>query len=466
MREPFLLGLSMIALWAVFAWRRQRRLALGVFIAASLVMLAFSSRAAIVVIGALLVCAWIEYFDEIATQRWKWLGWAALAAAALAMVVLGGEWMKLATSYDAGLSIRQSGMVQKIISQLGDDFRVPFVTVYGLVQPVLPAALVDPAPLVWKIIALLRSFGWYLLAPVLLYAAFSSWRARSEKDRRMLIWFALAALLWVVLASARAGGDQWDNPRYRVIFLPFIAILTAWGWLWSREKRDAWIWAWVGADFVFVTFFLSWYLSRYTGGAFAKLPVLADGRHDPGDQRRAAGSRLAVEPQTPGQVAPDRIQDVLAEPENLPGAQSLCAGCAAALPAQPAWRSKRINRWDGLVVVFFIGFAVLYFLGRLQSNYPVLILSGDAGNLASFAAAQAQPDLFRGDPALGEANLTGYYATIHIPIIKALAPLAGGDYAWAYTWLVLPTSSCNCSAFTSWAACSFTTVSGPFCWPS
>ena len=449
MREPFLLGLAMIAMWAVFAWRRQRGAALAVFAAASGMMLAFSSRVAVVLIGALLVCAWIEYFDEIATQRWKWLGWAGLGMASLALVILGGEWMKLATTYDAGLSVRQSGMVQKIITQLGDDFRVPFVTVYGLVQPVLPAALVDPAPLVWKIIGLLRSLGWYLLAPVLLYAAFSSWRARTGKDRRMLIWFALAALLWVVLASARAGGDQWDNPRYRVIFLPFIAILTAWGWLWSREKRDAWIWAWVGADFVFVTFFLSWYLSRYTG-AFGKLPfwpmvglilaisagLLVAGwlwnlkRQGKSILQELRALRLILKTFLVLRPPAPLVPETAVPPADVQSA----AGRPAALTA----KSGRINRWDGLAVVVFLGFAALYFLGRLQSNYPTLILSGDAGNLVSFAAAQAQPELFRGDPALGEANLTGYYATIYIPLIKALAPLAGGDYAWGYTWLVLP----------------------------
>ena len=98
----------------------------------------------------------------------------------------------------------------------------------------------------------------------------------------------------------------------------------------------------------------------------------------------------------------------------------------------------RANRWDSLVVLFFLAFATLYFLGRLQSNYPVLILSGDAGNITSFAAAQARPELFHGDAVLGENNLTGFYAAIHVPIIKALAPLAGGDFAWAYTWLVGP----------------------------
>jgi hypothetical protein len=113
MREPFLLGLTMIAFWAVFAWRKQPRRAAAAFAAACLVMLAFSSRAAVVVIGALLVCAWIEYLDDITTRRWKWLGWAVLGLAVVVLVGLSWSWLKLATAYDAGLAVRQRGMVQK-----------------------------------------------------------------------------------------------------------------------------------------------------------------------------------------------------------------------------------------------------------------------------------------------------------------------------------------------------------------
>ncbi len=432
MREPFLLGLTMIAFWAVFAGRKQPRRALAIFAAACLVMLAFSSRAAVVVIGALLVCAWIEYLDDVATRRWKWLGWAVLGLAAVILVGLSWSWLKLATAYDAGLSVRQSGMVQKILSELDPGLHVPFITGYGLVQPVLPAVLVDPAPLIWKTIGILRAAGWYLLAPFLFYAVFTCWRAQPEKDRRMLLWLALSSVLWLLLSSARAGGDQWDNPRYRVLFLPAMVIITAWGWRWSRQQRDAWIWAWVGADFIFVTFFLSWYISRYTGAqsklSFFEMVALVlptsllilvagwfvslkrQGKSIRTEIRRLWQSVvrfLALRP------------DTISEPP---------------LPAHPS----RINRWDFLVVALFLGFALLYFLGRLQSNYPIIILSGDAGNIASFAAAQAQPDLFRGDPVLGAGNLTGFYANVDIPIIKALAPLAGGDYAWAYTWLVAP----------------------------
>ena len=106
---------------------------------------------------------------------------------------------------------------------------------------------------------------------------------------------------------------------------------------------------------------------------------------------------------------------------------------AAALPA----RRARINRWDMLATAAFLLFAIIYFLGRLQGNYPVVILTGDAGNIASYAAAQDHPDWFKIDPALGDSNNTGVYATIHIPLIRALERVTG-DYGLAYVWLLLP----------------------------
>jgi hypothetical protein len=98
---------------------------------------------------------------------------------------------------------------------------------------------------------------------------------------------------------------------------------------------------------------------------------------------------------------------------------------------------RAINKWDWLAVLIFFAFAVVYFLGRLQGNYPVVILSGDGGNIASYAAALDHPGWFQADPALGDSNNIGIYATIHIPIIRALNRLTG-DYGLAYTWLLLP----------------------------
>lgn len=99
--------------------------------------------------------------------------------------------------------------------------------------------------------------------------------------------------------------------------------------------------------------------------------------------------------------------------------------------------SPGVNRWDWLAVLTFLAFAGLYFLGRLQANYPVVILTGDGGNIASYAAALDHPDWFKNDPALGDSNNIGIYATIHIPLIRALVRLTG-DYGLAYAWLVLP----------------------------
>jgi len=96
-----------------------------------------------------------------------------------------------------------------------------------------------------------------------------------------------------------------------------------------------------------------------------------------------------------------------------------------------------INRWDWLAVLVFMAFAGLYFLGRLQGNYPVVILTGDGGNIASYAAALDHPGWFTSDPVLGNSNNIGVYATIHIPLIRLLNHLTG-DYGLAYAWLVFP----------------------------
>ncbi len=150
------------------------------------------------------------------------------------------------------------------------------------------------------------------------------------------------------------------------------------------------------------------------------------------------------------------------------------AGPAESQPAknQPAesrmeiQRKKRrpvfvgINHWDGLAVLAFLAFATVYFLGRLQGNYPVVILTGDGGNIASFAAAMDHPGWFQADPALGASNNIGIYATIHIPLIRALNRLTG-DYGLAYAWLVLPQTFLQLLGFYVLGRVLFTSTCGP-----
>jgi hypothetical protein len=135
--------------------------------------------------------------------------------------------------------------------------------VYGILQPVLPAAILDDARWIWNLISSILAAGWYLMLPLLIYAVFA---VRGEKDERLrakLIWIITLSWLWIIISSARAGGDQWDNPRYRVVMLPWFAIICAWAWIWAKEQGKFWLNRISLCEGVFLLFFTQWYASRY-----------------------------------------------------------------------------------------------------------------------------------------------------------------------------------------------------------
>ena len=263
MREPFLITFGAIAFWAVLYWKDNRRVALGAFIASMLGLALFSSRVALVVLGVLAVWFWLEYVASAWSQRRQALGWIVFALAALAMLFLSWEWLRSSASLDLATTCSNSGIVQQVTQQLGSRLCIPFVVIYGVTQPVLPAALAETTLPVWKYMVILRSLGWYTLAPLLLYGLYAVWKASPASERRILLWLAGFLVVWVVLSSARGGGDVWDNPRYRTIFLPWLALLGAWAWCWAVEHKDAWLPRLLAAEVIFLLFFTQWYLSRY-----------------------------------------------------------------------------------------------------------------------------------------------------------------------------------------------------------
>ena len=100
------------------------------------------------------------------------------------------------------------GMVQYIVKNLGEGMRMLFITAYGLAQPVLPAVLVVTRPRSsGKPLASCAPAAGMPLAPFLLYAMFAAWRARPEKERRMLLWLAPQHPA-VAGAVLRAGGRR------------------------------------------------------------------------------------------------------------------------------------------------------------------------------------------------------------------------------------------------------------------
>ena len=64
-------------------------------------------------------------------------------------------------------------------------------------------------------------------------------------------------------AALIAGGDQWDNPRYRTWLLPWAALLAGWAWMRSRIHHDPWLRRILLVEGLFVLLFTEWYLSRY-----------------------------------------------------------------------------------------------------------------------------------------------------------------------------------------------------------
>ena len=97
----------------------------------------------------------------------------------------------------------------------------------------------------------------------MIYSLIAAWRAPRGPERRVWLWICAASWLWILISSIRAGGDQWDNPRYRLILFVFEALTAGYAWTWWRTHRDAWLPRIAAVEVLAVFIFLQWYLSRY-----------------------------------------------------------------------------------------------------------------------------------------------------------------------------------------------------------
>lgn len=171
-------------------------------------------------------------------------------------------WLTEGARYQMLLLEQKSGMVQALFSLTPEWAHVPLATLYGLVQPFFPAAVMDnTAPWIWRAISIWRGAGWFAMLPFLLYAPFAALRAGGMQG--LATYFAAAAWALALFVSYRAAGDQWDNPRYRAAFLLVYALVTGWSWMWARRSRSCWL-RHTGAVVGGVTLlFLQWYAGRY-----------------------------------------------------------------------------------------------------------------------------------------------------------------------------------------------------------
>jgi len=265
MREPFFIFFISMIFWAVAHWldRSKLKLAIPVFILSTIALFLFSFRIALPVVSAMMLWVWVVEVDGLEKSWQKVLGWIVVAIGGGAILFFFRDWLVEAFHWDTLQTVTQSGVVQFYLGSLPESLQFPFILIYGLFQPVLPAAIAAPAPWIWRSLGIFRALGWYTLMPLMVYAAFRVWKADPALKRRWLIVFLVTISAWVVISSARAGGDQWDNPRYRTIFLPWMAVLSGWGVQFASRQGDRWLARFLIVEGIFLTLFTEWYLSRY-----------------------------------------------------------------------------------------------------------------------------------------------------------------------------------------------------------
>ena len=266
MREAFSVALTMAALYGLwrmrgaFSWRNSLLIVLPILLA---IPLSWPFAASLL---GLLALAALPLFG------WQWLKrplvWAPVALLALAGAAWlfssgasGDLWIVQSAEWQAYISQHASGWVARQFERMPLWGQIPFLLIYGVFRPLLPAAIfADGLPL-WRAIAIWRALGWTLVLALLFFASYMALRRRALfKLPGMLL---LSNWAFILIASYRGGGDLWDSPRYRSAFAGIQLALASWAWVQQRESEDPWLRrALVGAGLM-VAWFAPWYLRRY-----------------------------------------------------------------------------------------------------------------------------------------------------------------------------------------------------------
>jgi 4-amino-4-deoxy-L-arabinose transferase-like glycosyltransferase len=278
MREPFLI-LALALLFYGYAAFREKKFThglLAILLGGVAVALPISPPTAFVGVGAVVLVFLWE--GRLVFKRLRWALVAFVAIALLAVVFAARSWASIGTLESSGLQLildwwrsssdqwqlnliwMQSSWIKQVFDRIPEWAHYPFVVVYGLLRPFLPAGIIDSATPLWRGIAIWRGLGWFGLLPFLVYAPFAALRTSGWRGLPTY----LALLVWgtAVIASYRGAGDQWDNPRYRTIFLVAQASLAGWAWVHARRTRNPWLGRLVILVAATTVLFSVWYIFR------------------------------------------------------------------------------------------------------------------------------------------------------------------------------------------------------------
>jgi len=283
MREPFLITCVAMMFWGLVVWTKNRRTAV-VWMASGLFgLLLFNPGIAVAAVAILAVWAWLDRKERHIS--W-WVGAGILVAFVLAVGLFGWavsgsmpnkggflatllNWIHYTTQFDSSVLVQNSGWVQTIFKHVPNAFHLPFIIGYGILQPVLPSAIGD-VQAVWPIYTLgvLRGVGWFAMLPFLIYFPFSLGKITVKRERLAWLWLWMAMAVWIIISSARGGGDQWDNPRYRATLLIFQAALVAQVLCKRPVTLAHGLVRLLEVEAVFVVCFSAWTISRYDVNPF------------------------------------------------------------------------------------------------------------------------------------------------------------------------------------------------------
>jgi hypothetical protein len=169
MREPFLIGLSAIACWGVIEWRQNRGRSIIALVLSMAGITFFSWLAASAIFLVIGNWFWFDnIFPDLKSSQQK-ISWLMIALIMIAVFSISLNWLINSARWDLYLMEASSGRIQFELGYIGSQWRVPFLIVYGLLQPVLPAALTYPGIALTRIISIFRSIGWYLMAPAVIF---------------------------------------------------------------------------------------------------------------------------------------------------------------------------------------------------------------------------------------------------------------------------------------------------------
>jgi len=284
MREPFLMTFIAMAFYGLVEWQASRARVSWIWISLALAGM-FLVSPGFILVTLIVAAGWLYFSQEDRRIPWQAVV-AALVIFAIAFIALSLSWNNLVSIKSGGLLgviggwanetakwnqkllKGSSGIVQLLFANFPPNLQMPFVGIYGILQPVLPAAIFEPSTAAyWQILGMIRAVGWYAMLPFLAYAPISALHTDGSQKKRWL-WLGLVVWVWIVIASLRGGADQWDNPRYRVILMAWQAMIAAQAFL-SLEK--GWGRGWIrilGVEAILLIVFTHWYMYRYLNIGF------------------------------------------------------------------------------------------------------------------------------------------------------------------------------------------------------